>query len=156
MIVEKMVYGRVRLGMCGSVLDRKEAIQLAKDLLMACDVKIMVDIPFGIDYWIGVPGPKTTSEPKVGVDAGGNEAVTITADPPAHSGMSLDEIQEQADRMFAERSDNMYLPTTKKILELIANLAARVKEQKGLAEIQKVVDAANAMFEKCPNCGYEG
>lgn len=42
--------------------------------------------------------------------------------------IDLKQIQDKAETMLTERSDNMYLPTTKAILELIANLAARMQE----------------------------
>lgn len=158
--VEPRENSNVRLSM-GTIhcthytVSKDEAIQLAKDLLMACGQDYVV-----ADNPVRSNGPKTASVTafECGAEDRCNAASCCgcrrwekwladtfydSPDEPhieTFSGMSLDEIQKKADDMCS-MSSNISPSVTQRLAMLIANLAARVKELNLTVQSKRTIDA---------------
>lgn len=104
---------------CKWLIWKETALQLAKDLLKACGARMVVDLPDPLTVQTATEVLKKFDEPEV------------------YSGMSLDEIQDAAGKLYEGTPDLC----KEELALLIANLAVRVKEQtqeKPVVEDQKL------------------
>lgn len=148
----------------------KEAIQLAKDLLMVCgkpeptaakvltfdesiighliyEGRLLVYCEHSVwEVFVDVQGMLRQKEISVGVV----ECIRRESDQPVFSGMSLDEIQKGAEKLTEFSGTDCI----ERLATLIANLAARVKEQREPTQV--VITHGEGVLAKCSNCGYEG
>ncbi len=139
MEVEVQRYGgdsvclQVPLGDSQAYLSKSKAIQLAKDLLMACGAKVVADLP----------DPLTVQTAKEVLDMFDElkTATQIRGQTGVFSGMSLDEIQKKAGEFREDVILSRKNPYLAELAFLIANLAARVKELNLTVQSKKAIDA---------------